>query len=43
VLFRIFLVISFLAKSPTLDANGDGIVDGRDVTAAAGGVPPENF
>jgi len=43
VLFRIFLVISFLAKSPTLDANGDGIVDGRDVTAAAGGGSPENF
>lgn len=39
VLFRIFLVISFLAKSPTLDANGDGTVDGRDVTAAAGSDP----
>lgn len=35
VLLRIFLVVSFLAKSPTLDANGDGIVDGRDVTEAA--------
>lgn len=37
VLMRIFLVVSFLSKSPTLDANGDGIVDGRDVTAAASG------
>ncbi len=42
VLFRIFLVISFLAKSPTLDANGDGTVDGRDVTAAAGS-PDSSF
>lgn len=37
VLLRIFLVISFLYKNPTLDANGDGVVDGKDVTAAAGG------
>lgn len=35
VILRIFLVVSFLAKTPTLDANGDGVVDGRDVTAAA--------
>lgn len=37
VLLRIFLVVSFLSKTPTLDANGDGVIDGRDVTAAAGG------
>jgi len=37
VLMRIFLVVSFLAKNPTLDANGDGVVDGRDVSAAARG------
>lgn len=37
VLLRIFLVVSFLAKTPTLDANGDGIIDGRDVSAAARG------
>lgn len=39
VLLRIFLVISFLYKNPTLDANGDGVVDGKDVTDAAGGRP----
>ncbi len=39
VLLRIFLVISFLVKNPTLDANGDGVVDGADVTAGAGGRP----
>lgn len=39
VLLRIFLVISFLVKNPTLDANGDGVVDGKDVTAGAGGRP----
>lgn len=37
VILRIFLVISFLAKTPTLDVNGDGVVDGRDVTEAARG------
>lgn len=37
VILRIFLVVSFLAKTPTLDANGDGVVDGRDVSAAARG------
>jgi hypothetical protein len=37
VLFRIFLVISFLSTNPRLDANQDGKVDGADVTAAAGG------
>ena len=37
VLMRIFLVVSFLAKNPTLDANLDGVVDGQDVTAAARG------
>lgn len=36
VLLRILLVVSFLSKSPNLDANGDGTVDGKDVTAAAG-------
>ena len=35
VIFRIFLVISFLYKNPALDANQDGVVDGRDVTSAA--------
>lgn len=35
ILFRLFLVVSFLAKNPNLDANNDGTVDGRDVTAAA--------
>ena len=35
VLFRMFLVVSFLSKNPNLDANGDGTVDGEDVTAAA--------
>jgi hypothetical protein len=37
VLFRMFLVVSFLSKNPNLDANGDGQVDGEDVTAAASG------
>lgn len=37
VILRIFLVVSFLSKTPTLDANGDGVIDGRDVTAAASG------
>lgn len=37
VLFRMFLVVSFLSKNPNLDANGDGYVDGGDVTAAASG------
>lgn len=37
VLFRIFLVISFLSTNPRLDANQDGKVGGADVTAAAGG------
>lgn len=35
VFFRLFLVVSFLAKNPNFDANNDGIIDGRDVTAAA--------
>lgn len=35
ILFRLFLVVSFLAKNPNLDANQDGTIDGRDVTAAA--------
>lgn len=37
VVLRIFLVISFLSKTPTLDVNGDGVVDGRDVTDSARG------
>lgn len=37
VILRIFLVISFLSKTPTLDVNGDGVVDGRDVTDGARG------
>jgi chromosome segregation ATPase len=37
ILFRMFLVVSFLSKNPNLDANGDGEVDGEDVTAAAYG------
>jgi hypothetical protein len=37
ILFRMFLVVSFLSKNPNLDANGDGTVDGEDVTAAASG------
>ncbi len=35
IFFRLFLVVSFLAKNPNFDANNDGIIDGRDVTAAA--------
>ncbi len=35
ILFRIFLVVSYLAKNPNFDANNDGIIDGRDVTASA--------
>jgi hypothetical protein len=37
ILFRMFLVVSFLSKNPNLDANGDGTIDGEDVTAAASG------
>lgn len=37
VLLRIFLVLSFLTQNPNLDANRDGRIDGRDVTASAGG------
>lgn len=37
VILRIFLVVSFLSKTPTLDANNDGVIDGRDVSAAARG------
>lgn len=37
VILRIFLVVSFLSKTPTLDANGDGVIDGRDVSEAARG------
>ncbi len=34
---RVFLVLSFLSKAKTLDVNGDGVVDGRDVTSYARG------
>jgi len=37
VILRIFLVVSFLSKTPTLDANNDGVIDGRDVSEAARG------
>lgn len=38
VVIRIFLVVTFLAKFPHLvDVNGDGVVDGQDVTDAARG------
>jgi hypothetical protein len=37
VILRIFLVVSFLSKTPTLDVNNDGVVDGRDVTDSARG------
>lgn len=37
ILFRMFLVVSFLSKNPNLDANGDGEISGEDVTAAASG------
>lgn len=37
VILRIFLVVSFLAKTPNLDVNNDGVVDGRDVTDSARG------
>lgn len=43
VILRIFLVVSFLSKTPQLDANGDGIVDGKDVTAAARGDGDPSF
>jgi len=33
VLFRLFLVISFLHKNKELDINGDGVVNGKDVDA----------
>lgn len=36
ILFRLLLVINFLINNPNWDVNGDGVVDGRDVTAAAG-------
>lgn len=32
VFLRIILVLMFFSKNPHLDANGDGVVDGQDVT-----------
>lgn len=43
VILRIFLVISFLSKTPTLDFNKDGVVDGRDVTDSARGGSDRSF
>lgn len=45
VFCRVFLVLSFLSKpSNSLDVNGDGRIDGKDVTAAAlGGEPQPDF
>lgn len=42
IFFRLFLVINFLITSPNWDANGDGVVDGNDVAAAARTTPHKN-
>ena len=35
VIFRVFLVLSYLANAKNLDVNGDGRIDGQDVTSFA--------
>lgn len=35
IIFRVFLVLSYLANARDLDVNGDGVINGQDVTSFA--------